>query len=156
MFLRCANRQRWECEGGCACAPRYDQGHQPFLAGTAAGLYSRCISERRASKARSGISIEHGGEELRSHRRAVALAAFSRDSPTFLLSFALDSINAAPSFLARASPSAVVTRRSPFRSDFWPTMTQGTRSRPPWSRIFSCRETIMSNDCLDVIEYTSM
>lgn len=59
----------------------YLKGHHPDFFFSGCGLYNLCISDRRTSNA----------------------------LPTFLLSLADDSMYAAPSFLARAWPSAAVT-----------------------------------------------
>jgi hypothetical protein len=121
----------------------YLKGHQPDFFFSGCGLYSLCISDRRTSNA----------------------------LPTFLLSLADDSMYAAPSFLARAWPSAAVTalhvsfghsqenetaHRSPARSDFCATTTHGTFSRPAKSRILSWTVWHISNDCRDVMEKTSI
>ena len=87
-----------------------DHPHQLDFGFSGAGLYSRCISRRRISKAmpinaKVWISVSHT-----QHLTQKAKLLRNVYLPTFLLSFALDSTNAAPSFFAIASPSAKVTR----------------------------------------------
>lgn len=170
-----------------SCRTRYrPQDHHDDFFASGAGLYSFCISLRSASNALpagcQGCHKEEGlpvGQPVAGSSILASLCA-ALHSPTFSLFLALLSMKPAWSFLASASPSAVVTllrrhqqgtstheasrdhssetrkatttHRSPVRSVFCPTTTHGTFSRPAKSRILSWTVWIISNDWRELIE----